>query len=292
MILYYPDRLEYFVSNKSESGEEEMSYRSMRPNTIEYGENAVAENPYGIVPVFHFRRERRGVVSELQNVVPPQDAVNKLLADMMIAAEFGAFPQRWIISQTNTEKMKNAPNQIWDLPGSDGEGQQTSAGQFPPTDLSNYIGAIDRWANSIAAITRTPKHYFFQAGGTPSGEALIAMEAPLNHKAQRYIDRLVFPWRRLAHFMLLLSGGGGVALADVMPVFDKPETVQPWTQAQIRKVNVESGIPLETQLRMEGWDEQQIGQMQEDAQTAQERENAGLGTAMANAMRQFDQNEE
>ena len=83
-------------------------------------------NPYNLIPVFHFRRERRVITSELANVIEPQNAINKLLSDMMIAAEFGAFPQRYIISQASPGKFKNAPKLIWDIPGSDGEGQPTS----------------------------------------------------------------------------------------------------------------------------------------------------------------------
>ena len=69
---------------------------------------------------------------------------------MMIAAEFGAFPQRCDHQAVEPGKFKNAPNVIWDIPGSDGEGQPTAVGQFASTELSNYLQAIDKWTNAIA----------------------------------------------------------------------------------------------------------------------------------------------
>jgi len=55
-------------------------------------------NPYGRVPVFHFpnRRVYDYGISDLADVIPIQDALNKALMDMLVAMEFGAFKQRWV----------------------------------------------------------------------------------------------------------------------------------------------------------------------------------------------------
>ncbi|NIS83046.1 MAG: phage portal protein, partial [Anaerolineales bacterium] len=130
-----------------------------------------------------------------RSILDLQDAVNKLLADMMVAAEFGAFKQRWIISYSDPGNMRNAPNEIWALPAGDGAGQQTQVGEFGVTELDNFYDAIDRLATAIGIISRTPRHYFYQQGGDPSGEALIAMEAPLNKKITRHIERFTIVWQ-------------------------------------------------------------------------------------------------
>src|SRR5690606_26990663 len=159
--------------------------------------NLVADipNPFGEVPVFHFRRDRRRISSELDNVLEPQDAINKLFADMMVAAEFGAFKQRWIISNADNTDIKNAPNKIWDIPASAPGEQPTQVGEFGETDLGNFLEAMDRISGYVGAISRTPKHYFFGLGGDPSGEALIALEAPLNKKAERYVALFSATWK-------------------------------------------------------------------------------------------------
>ena len=272
--LYYPERIEYYKSNKAIEGTIALS------DVGTLAENGTAINPTGRIPVFHFRRERRRTRSELGNVIEPQDAINKLLSDMMVAAEYGAFKQRYIISQASVEKLKNTPGNIWTIPAGDGEGEGTQVGELDATELANYIGAVDKWTNAIAIITRTPKHYFMNDSGDPSGEALIAMEAPLNKKCQKYIDRFAVTWRSLAHFMLQLQGME-VKETDIAAVFDKPETVQPRTEAEIREINVRSGIPLRTLLRDDGWTEAEIETMEEDKK-------AGDAEKMAQEKQRFD----
>ena len=257
VTLYYPDRLEYYISKQK--AENVQSVRGMEP-----AEEPAAANPFGEVPVFHFRTGRQAA-SELTDVVPLQNGINKLLIDMMVAAEYGAFKQRWIISNAQVDgKLKNAPNEIWDLPAGDGVGQQTQVGQFDATDLSVYMGAIDNLSAAIGIISRTPKHYFYSQGGDPSGEALIALEAPLNKKCTRHIARFTPVWQEVAAFLLKLSSGSEMAATDLVPVFEEPATVQPLTQAQVRQYDVMSGIPLTTSVRREGWTEAEIAQMDED----------------------------
>lgn len=291
LTLYYPDRLEYYRSTNavriiSDSGTYSSSNEVRSGKS--FGQPTTERNPYGVIPVFHFRRERRAIISELQNIIEPQDAVNKLLADMMIAAEFGAFPQRYIISQNEPGKFKNAPNIIWDIPASDDEGQPTSVGQFAATELSNYLEAIDRWMVSIAIISRTPKTYFMQQGGDPSGEALIAMESPLNKKAQKYIDRFMATWSELAQFLYRIDSGEELDDNAIVPVFDKPETVQPYTQALIRKESVQAGIPLLWQMEQEGYTEQELAELDKAKQDAMQQQQETMAQVAVNAQRNFD----
>lgn len=286
LTLYYPDRLEYYRSLKpvdkvaGELGLSAKSFDTFAPTE---------RNEYGIVPIFHFRRDRRGITSELQNAIEPQDAINKLLADMMVAAEYGAFKQRWVITNATIGNLKNSPNRIWEIPAGDGQGQASSAGEFSATDLDNYLDAIDRLATAIGIITRTPKHYFYAQAGDPSGEALIAMEAPLNHKAEKYIANFQPVWQRALAFMLQLEGIV-VEPTDMYVQFDDPSTVQPLTQSLIRQNSVAAGIPLVNVLRDEGWTESDLEQMADDKAQETEQQRAQLGTALANAMRDFDQN--
>jgi len=283
LTLYYPDRLEYYVSNKK--AENISSAKAFQPDE----EMPTAPNPYGEIPVFHFRTERRTIKSELDNAIPLQNGINKLLLDMMVAAEYGAFRQKYVISNAQSlGKLKNAPNEIWDLPAGDGVGQQTQVGEFSATDLSNYLEAIDKLAQAIGIITRTPKHYFFSQSGDPSGEALIAMEAPLNKKAQDRIARLTSTWRKIAAFALQVQGVA-VPETEITPIFEKPETVQPRTQAEIREISARTGIPLITLLRDEGWTEEQIAQMEDDKAQETAAAQTGLASALVEAQRRFDQ---
>ena len=199
MTLYYPDRLEYYETGVTrQMPNSSNAFKPSDPDT--------ADNPYGVIPVFHYVLSRRTRTSELTNIVTLQDAVNKLFADMMVSAEFGAFKQRWVISQADTKSLKNAPNEIWQLPPGDGVGQQTSVGEFTGGGLEPYLNAIDKIANSIAIISRTPKHYFYNTGADVSGEALLAMESPLIAKVEQYQEVFGVAWKELGSFILQMNG--------------------------------------------------------------------------------------
>lgn len=283
LTLYYLDRLEYYVSRGK--GLDVSSAAAFEP-----ADPPTAPNPYGEVPVFHLRRERRNVSSELANAITLQDAVNKLLADMMVAAEFGAFRQRYVIANADPGRLRNAPNEIWAIPAGDGQGQATSVGEFGQTDLGVYLQAMDKLASSIAIITRTPKHYLFAQGGDPSGEALIAMEAPLNRKVGQYIERFTAVWREVAAFLLRLENLA-VDPMDVTPVWEPVETVQPLTESIIRQNAIAAGIPLATALRREGWTDAELEQMQADQAEEQTRRTNSLALALLEQQRTFDSGE-
>lgn len=278
ITLYYPDRIEYYTSERK--FESVSSAEAFSPDLSAFP-TGQAPNPYGQIPVFHFRINRASI-SDLKNVLPLQNGINKLLADMLVAAEYGAYNQRWVISQGDTSGLKNAPGEVWDLPAGDGIGQGTQVGQFQSTDLKNYLDAIDRLSMAIGVLTRTPKHYFFSQSGDPSGEALIALEAPLNKKAQDRIDRFRTVWRDIALFICKIEG---VALqsTEVTPQFERPETVQPKTQADIIKTSVDSGMPLDTALTRAGWTESEIEAMNKVKDEGASKAQAGLAASLLKA---------
>jgi hypothetical protein len=284
MTLYYADRLEYYkTSDKAENVSDCSAYQAM---VDEEGAGWPA-NPTGRIPVFHFRTRRRVLSGELANVIPVQNGVNKLLTDMMVAAEFGAFRQRWVISNSDLTKLKNKPNEVWSIPSGDGLGQNTQVGEFSVTELKNYLDAVAQLAGDIARITRTPKHYFFSAGGDPSGEALIAMEAPLNKKAGERIEHINPTWRQVAAFIVELKGSQ-IRPAEVTPLWDAVETVQPLTEAQIRRENVAAGMPLVTALRREGWSDEELEKMAKEQTEEGTRKQNSLALALLEQQRNFD----
>ena len=256
LTLYYPDRFEFYISQNDAKNVTEASNFVMI-------ENSTIPNQDGDIPVFHFSMNKRVIKSDLNDVIPLQNAINKILTDMMVVGDYGSFPQRYIISNADVGKLKNAPNEIWAIPSGDGVGQGTSVGQFQPADLKNYLQSMNQLAGDISRITRTPKHYFFSEGGDPSGEALIAMEAPLNRKVADRIERFEPVWKEAMAYALHLSGHE-VNVEDITVEWDNVETIQPRTTAEIRTFSVNAGIPLITILRDEGWSDEKMAQMLTD----------------------------
>lgn len=293
ITLYYPERIEHYVSHNS-TLDEQRSARSVGALAAIHGEGAFrfddalggsVANEYGEIPVFHFRTTPRRAASLMQDVLRVQDACDKILSDMMVASEYGAMKQRYIISNADTSGLKNAPNEIWQIPaGVEGE-QPVSVGQFDATELGNYLNVLNRLSTSIGVISQTPKHFFYQQGGDPSGEALIAMEAPLTRKAQRLQQTLRPVWQRLAALLLRQAGEAVPALRDIWIPYAQAETVQPLTDAQVVATLKQVGLPLATALKERGWTEEEIAEAAGDGEllplSPQDREVQLRGALMA-----------
>ena len=293
MVLYYSDRLEYYSTPPIKKGQD-VKYQLFEPTDddgkVVAEEKNVYPNDFGEVPWFHFRPELRTIKSDLKNVIGPQDAINKLLADLMVTSEFSAFKQRFIISSSDSEtQLKNAPNIIWDLAAGDKDTQPTQVGELTASDPKTYLEPVNREVMAIGAITQTPSHLLMERAGTQiSGEALIVLESPINKKAQNRIDLFAPVWVEVAVFMLLIEGVKNMSREDVVAVFADPATVQPKTQAEIIQISINSGIPLITELKRKGWSETEIDQMLVEKEEEQAAQTESLAVAILEGQRRMD----
>lgn len=251
ITLYYTDRIEHWVSKTSGVD---------KANAFNF--ESVEANTFGVIPVFELKSP-----GEIFKVLSSQDAVNKLFADMMTAAEFGAMMQRYVISQSDPGALKNSPNEIWWIPAGDGQGEGSQVGTFPATTLSNFSVEMEKIANHIFINTRTPKHYLMNAGANLSGEALLAMESPLNKKAKKRQNLFASQWQDIVAFMAQLEGLS-VTPDNIACIWERAESTQPRTDAETRQINVNSGVPLEVALAWEGRTKDEIKQVTDAKQSA------------------------
>lgn len=277
MVLYYPDRLEKYLARG----------KKMIEIDVEKGSNAfyldiIEPNPYGVIPVFHFRNSLRTIKSDLKSVTELQDAINKLLCDMMVTAEFNAFPARYVISNAEITQLKNAPNQVWDLPAGI-DGQNTQVGTLEAANLMNYSQQIDELATSIAVITNTPKHYFERSNASISGEALITMESPLVKKVEQKRELFGSTWQEVAVFAAQ-AAGVTINKADVQPQWGAAESDLPLTETEIIRNYVSAGLPMKTALRLSGYTPAEIETIEQETAEANQR-NADLSSLYLQAAR-------
>jgi hypothetical protein len=200
-------------------------------------------NEYGIVPIFHFKNRSIGStygVSELKSIIPIQNAINKLLMDLMIASEFGSFRQKYIAGGGQPKDgWKSTASRIWATTDS-----QTKFGEFGQTDLEPIFKAIEVLVGHIAKISQTPMHYLRSSGDVPSGEALKTAESGLVKKC---IDRQQIwgeKWSQMMTFALQIEGE--TPEHPVRPVWESAETRHDLEQAQTAQLKSILGIPLET----------------------------------------------
>lgn len=288
MILYYPDRLEHYKSTSQQSITNTwVSSASTYQPDLEYGEGGIEYHDHNIIPVFHFRSGRVSGKREIgQSELSLQDAINKLFADMMVSSEFTTWAQRVIISQADPGDLKNGAGVNWWIPAGDGKGQSASVQEIGHQDLNNFMDTIDRLSQALAIISRTPKHYLMLTGSVPSGDALLAMEAPLVKKVTKRIEGYDPEWKNLASFLLLLEGRV-VESKNISTVWEPVTSLQPLTSAQTTKTEVEAGIPLTTSVRRQGWAKDEVEMLQKDLQEEQVK-NSTLAQAELDMLRAND----
>lgn len=180
-VVYLPDAIVWWLREREHRGWTE---------DVGSGRNALGVVPLVPLPNMPTLRNRQGR-SDVERVIPLQDAVNKLCADMIVASEFAAFPQRWMTGIEIPVYPDGDPNAGQPLPSFTArflagagvvwadESENAKMGNFAVSDLGIYVRAIEMFIQHVAAQTRTPPHYLLGAMGSfPSGEA-IALDTPV-----------------------------------------------------------------------------------------------------------------
>jgi hypothetical protein len=252
MNLYYPDRIEKFMSY----GDLDTMSVSMNMTPME-----IIPNPWGEIPVFHFRTHKPFGRPEHADAFGPQDAINKLISTHMLTVDYQGAPQRYALSsggnasemedfsdddtaRENIGSLQNGPGELWYLQG------VSSVGQFPASDPSIFTAPVMEYVNAMASITSTPNHYFLKGSNIPSGQALRVAEAPLFKKVLNRQLALGSTWRDLFKYMFKIEG----IPADVEVKWENAESVDSldnWDIA-VRKKSV--GVSLRQILIEAGYD--------------------------------------
>jgi Phage portal protein, SPP1 Gp6-like len=247
-------------------------------------------NPLGVVPVIPLEN-KPGLLgaphSDLEPALSLQDAVNKLCSDMVIASEYGAFPQRVITGwQVPTDpatgeplldrtELKAAMSRLWTFAKPD-----VKATSLPAADLSNFTNAIEMFIQHLAAQTRTPPHYLLARLVNTSGDALSVAEAGLVSKCRA--KQLFFSdaWEE-AVALALTAAGTGTDKADCETIWSNPERQTPaqLTDAALKKRQL--GLPLEVIWLELGYTPQQIESMAELEVSQREQALADIAAAAA-----------
>lgn len=214
--LYFPDRIEkYITADAVDVAPKGLAAYVQNPGD---GELWPLPNPYDQVPVFHFANDTPcGAfgASELHDVIPLQDGLNKAMCDLLIAMEFVSLPQRWMTGeQPEIDDATGAPKQKY-KPGVDNlwmlANDLAKTGQFPEANLTYHLNAISEFRAEIARVSGTPLHYMMLLGGQPpSGEALKTLEARLIKKV---LDRQISfgnAWEDALSFALKIQGQADV----------------------------------------------------------------------------------
>lgn len=188
------------------------------------GEVWPVENPLGVVPVVEIgnRPTLKGdPISEIQGVMPMQDAINLLWAYLFLAADYASMDARVILG-TEPPKIpildKETGNvigfrpvdmkdlrekRLLTLTGSDAKIDSWEAAR-----LDIFTDTIEIAVGHIAAQTRTPPHYLVANKGISnlSGDALKSAEIGLTQKANEFITFTDPQLREVLRLVALVKG--------------------------------------------------------------------------------------
>jgi hypothetical protein len=234
------------------------------------GEPWPLPNPLKVVPVVPFYNRPRMLLpgrSEIHRVIPVQNGVNKLVADMLVASEYAAFRQRWVtgidiprdpVTNQPIEEFRPAVDRMFKA-----KSQDTKFGEFTASELQNFVTGVEMLVQHIASQSRTPPHYFYLKGTFPSGESIKSAETGLVAKT---LDRSIF----LSESCEETIGLAFLVLDDPRAKVTNAETIWADPESRSEAEHVDAvikrraiGVPFEQLWEDVGYTPQQIERMKE-----------------------------
>jgi hypothetical protein len=271
-LLYLPDRIEKFAQAAPPEGSAFIGTSWVSDGTL--------KNPLGEPPVVAFANRPRLTcpegVSELVDVIPVADAINKLATDMMVAAEYTATPRRYATglelpnaSGDQLEIERARIKKYWSDADADRvwvAGAGVTFGQFEAATLTNFVSAIEMFERALAAMGSLPPHYMGIATANPaSADAIRSAEASLVKKARRKQRFFGGSWERVIRMALLARDAelpkGAMSMETIWRDPETPTIAQKADAAV--KLYAEGIVDLRQTLEDLGYTPQQI-----DAQEA------------------------
>jgi hypothetical protein len=229
-------------------------------------------NPLGVVPVVEFANRptlKGDPVSEIQGVMPMQDAINLLWAYLFLAADYASMDARVILGTeppkipildketgavigTRPVDMKDLrERRLVTLSGSDAKIDSWKAAQ-----LDIFTDTIEIAVGHIAAQTRTPPTYLVSNKGISNvnGDGLKAAEIGLNKKAGEFITFTDPSLRELSRLVALVLDDQKLAQATRLSkwVWANPEIRSEAQMADALLKKKQTGYPLEYILELDG----------------------------------------
>lgn len=288
-VLYEPDRITRLRANAP--GATIAGFKTVQ--TI--------DNPFGVPPIVALRNSDRLLglgASEIDDLIPLVDGLNKTLADMLVSSEYAGRPRRWAtgieleerpvlndagepvlddLGEPVTEAVNPFPEGTRMMVNEDPGGK---FGALPAADLAGYESAVKVLLGQIMAVSALPAHYVGQLTNQPtSADSLRAAEASLAARAEARQAVFGRAWEQVGRLMVAARTGTDPEAVDV--------SVQ-WADAATRSVAQEADavvklygaglLPASYALARLGYSEDQIAAIR-TARRAEALDGAGLDLA-------------
>lgn len=225
-------------------------------------------NPLGVVPVVAMANTDRLLgpgTSEIDDLIPLVDGLNKTLTDMLVTSEFFARPRRWATGIELAEDVEGTEEN----PFPEGhrmmvaEPPEAKFGQLPGGDLAAYEGAVGVLLGQIMAVSALPSHYVGAIQDQPaSADALRAVEASLAARAAARQATFGRAWEQVARLMHAVSTGADPTTVDVSVSWADPTTRSIAQEADaVVKLHAAGIIPTSIALRRLGYSAAEVDEV-------------------------------
>ena len=193
--LYFPDRIEKYI------GHSDIAYGNWQPYEDETttpmpGKLGIAGvnwwthdgtelgDPLGI-PIVHFKNNDSGDSygkSDLHNVIPVQDALNKAMIDLLGTMDVSGFPLLVGVGTDSWVDVKVGPGAVAAVSASKNEADLKS---IPGENPAGLLAAYNALVMEIARISGTPLSYFQASGQTPAEGTMKQQEITLIARVEK-----------------------------------------------------------------------------------------------------------
>jgi hypothetical protein len=256
MTVYTADKITKYYSNTGEPTE-----------GTQWTVMQTTSNPFGEVPVFHFRTQRPFGRPEHLDAYDAQNAINKLFITNMHTIDYQGAPQRYALAnadggelgdfdddkadEQNLANLSNEAGSLWYMRG------VSKVGEFSVADASAFWEPLKDTVRAMSALTDTPLHYFERTGNNPTGNGLRTAEAPLLKKVADRETSFGYTWRDVFRFVLQIE-----QIPSRVQVYWKAheslDELERWDVA-LKKIN--AGLSHRQALREGGYSDEQVEQI-------------------------------
>jgi hypothetical protein len=228
-------------------------------------------NKLGVVPVVEIQNRptlKGDPLSEIQGVMPMQDAINLLWAYLFLAADYASMDARVMLGtqppmipilDADGKPIGQRPVDMKDLRERrliTITGDNAKIDSWKAASLDIFTDTIEIAVGHIAAQTRTPPHYLVANRGISnlSGDALKSAEIGLNKKAGEFITFTDPQLREVLRLVALVKGDAKTAQATRLAkiVWESPEIRSEAQLADALVKKSQMGYPFEYLLELDG----------------------------------------
>jgi hypothetical protein len=251
-------------------------------NWAQYGE---VENPLGVVPIVPMENCPDLILggrSDLDDLIPLNDGLNKVLRDMLVTSEYQAFQQRVIIGAEvpkdpttgkpmteNQVQLMASRSRAWLFPN-----PNTKVESLAQVDLTPYTAAVDLFIHHLSMISQTPAYMLVGKMANLSADAIRAAELGFVGKLQTKQTDFGVAWERAEG--LALRAAENASADDVIETIWKDAAANSGSILSNELVQMSSvGVPQEILWERWGASPQDVERWRRMAPVPVERVAAG-----------------